>query len=206
MFIRKARKLFRIITAGNRLFFAGLRHGVAAGIEHLVVLRGLGCETVVDIGANRGQFSLAARECFPDAAIIAFEPLPAPAEIFVRVFSKDDLTKIHQVAIGPRSENRKMHVSNSDDSSSLLPISALQNEIFPGTSEAGTTDVQVAPLDMFVSEDEMGGSALLKLDVQGFELDALQGCEGLLQQFRWIYCECSFVELYFKPKIGCRYY
>jgi len=38
--------------------------------------------------------------------------------------------------------------------------------------------------------------ALLKLDVQGFELEALKGCEDLLHCFAWVYAECSFVELY----------
>lgn len=38
--------------------------------------------------------------------------------------------------------------------------------------------------------------ALLKLDVQGFELQALAGCEPLLDRFAWVYVECSFVELY----------
>ena len=38
--------------------------------------------------------------------------------------------------------------------------------------------------------------ALLTLDVQGYELEALHGCEALLPSFTWIYCECSFVTLY----------
>ena len=38
--------------------------------------------------------------------------------------------------------------------------------------------------------------ALLKLDVQGFELQALAGCEDVLDRFAWVYAECSFVELY----------
>jgi hypothetical protein len=38
--------------------------------------------------------------------------------------------------------------------------------------------------------------ALLKLDVQGFELQALAGCEDVLPRFDWVYVECSFMELY----------
>jgi len=38
--------------------------------------------------------------------------------------------------------------------------------------------------------------ALLKLDVQGFELSALQGCGRLLERFRYVYVEASFIELY----------
>ena len=36
----------------------------------------------------------------------------------------------------------------------------------------------------------------MKLDVQGFELQALKGCEAYFPYINWIYVECSFVELY----------
>ena len=65
-----------------------------------------------------------------------------------------------------------------------------------------TTDVQVAPLDVFVSEKEIVEPAILKLDVQGFEFEALQGCESLIGRFEWVYCECSFVELYSGQKLA----
>ncbi len=37
---------------------------------------------------------------------------------------------------------------------------------------------------------------MLKLDVQGFELAALQGCDDLIRNFKFVYVEASFVELY----------
>ena len=37
---------------------------------------------------------------------------------------------------------------------------------------------------------------MLKLDVQGYELEALRGCEELMSRFSHVYVECSFVELY----------
>ena len=43
---------------------------------------------------------------------------------------------------------------------------------------------------------DLAAPALLKLDVQGYELQALRGCETLLDAFAWVYCECSFVALY----------
>ena len=173
-----------------------LRCGVAAGVEHKSVLAQLNCRTVVDIGANRGQFALAARFAFPAAPIMSFEPLPEPAAVFRRVFDGDRGTVLYEAAIGPRNEPGTMHLSAKDDSSSLLPISALQGEMFPGTEEVGTRVVRVAPLATFLKGDEVFEPALLKLDVQGYELDALIGCESLLGRFEWVYCECSFIELY----------
>lgn len=43
---------------------------------------------------------------------------------------------------------------------------------------------------------------MLKLDVQGFELQALEGCKSLIGNFDYVYCECSFVELYKNQKLA----
>lgn len=95
-----------------------------------------------------------------------------------------------------------MHISHRDDSSSLLSISSVQTAMFPGTEEIATTEVRVAPLDEFVTADDLMAPAMLKLDVQGFEYEALIGCESLLPRFDWVYCECSFVELYSGQKLA----
>jgi FkbM family methyltransferase len=173
------------------------RHRVAAGVEHARVLRTLGeVRTVVDIGANRGQFALAARHCFADARILSFEPLAGPAALYRAVFAGDDRTRLVEAAVGPEPGEATIHVSARDDSSSLLPITARQNALFPGTAEAGTAIIQVTRLSDALPAGEIAAPALLKLDVQGFELPALAGCEGVLDRFDWVYVECSFMELY----------
>lgn len=185
----------------KRLISALLRHRVLAGSEHRHILP-KDLKTVIDIGANRGQFALAARRWAPQARIISFEPLNEPAAVFRRVFSGDDQVRLHQAAIGPETVTREMYVSARDDSSSLLPISSLQTTMFPGTEMKATTYVQVAPLNEFVTAADLQTPALLKLDVQGFEFDALKGCEPLLDRFAWVYCECSFVEFYAGQKLA----
>jgi FkbM family methyltransferase len=179
------------------------RHRVAAGAEHLPVLRQFaGCRMVVDIGANRGQFALVARHSFPAARIVSFEPLAGPAAVFRRVFGSDDAVTLHEAAVGPHAARSTMHILARDDSSSLLPITPLQEAMFPGTAEVNTTEVAVAPLNSFIEAADITTPALLKLDVQGFELEALAGCETLLSHFDWVYCECSFVELYAGQKLA----
>jgi FkbM family methyltransferase len=184
------------------LYRRALRLGVAAAIEHEQLFKAMNFSTIVDVGANRGQFSLLARRCFPSANIISFEPLPGPAKIFKKVFSADKQTTLFDTAIGPVAEETIMHLSARDDSSSLLAISSLQEENFPGTDEIGTVQIKVAPLDNFLSQSVLVGPALLKLDVQGFELEALIGCETLLESFEMVYCECSFIELYSSQKLA----
>jgi len=193
------RKL-RIILLQPVLRRAFFQHLVMASVEHKAVLN-RPLSTVIDIGANRGQFALAARE-FSGACVFSFEPLVPPAELFRRVFSGDSGVKLFVTAIGSTKENRKMHVSARDDSSSLLEIGQAQLALFPGTHEVGTVDVTVAPLDAYLSADDIIAPAMLKLDVQGFELQALEGCRNLLPAFHHVYCECSFIELYKGQKLA----
>jgi hypothetical protein len=56
--------------------------------------------------------------------------------------------------------------------------------------------VETTNLEACIEEHLIRDPALLKLDVQGFELSALQGCGRLLERFRYVYVEASFIELY----------
>ncbi|MCK5857885.1 MAG: FkbM family methyltransferase [Abyssibacter sp.] len=131
------------------------RQGVAAGVEHAGVMRNPGpVRTVVDIGANRGQFALVARYCFRDARIVSFEPLTGPAALWRAVFASDGLATLEEAAVGPQAVDAEIHVSARDDSSSLLPIAARQSALFPGTAEAGTATIRVQRLaDALPAED-----------------------------------------------------
>jgi len=192
----------RALKLARCLLISGYRDnlicdGVAAGVEHERMLRQLpNLKTIIDIGANRGQFALAARWGFPQARIFSFEPLAEPAERFRKVFAGNHRVRLYEVAIAPERGERTIHVSREDDSSSLLPISPLQVRLFPNTTEVRKQSVRVGPLRDFLRPEEVEPPALLKLDVQGYELEALMGCEGLLDLFAYVYAECSFVELY----------
>ena len=116
-------------------YYKAFFSGVAAAVEHEVLLKNIFCKTIIDIGANRGQFSLVARHCFKDAQIFAFEPLPQPFKVLRNIFVHDRMVTLYQMAIGSASISQQMHISQRDDSSSLLPITELQNKVFPGTKE-----------------------------------------------------------------------
>ena len=174
-----------------------LFHGVAATTEHIQILKSVGkIKTIIDIGANKGQFALAARYVFPESQIISFEPLSGPSRIFKKVFSKDRNIILHQSAIGTETTSQPIHVSKQNDSSSLLPISNNQTAVFPGTEESHTEEIFVAPLNHFIKKDDLIPPVMVKIDVQGYELEVLKGCEKFLEDFNYIYVECSFIELY----------
>lgn len=180
----------------NPRYRRALRFGVAAAVEHSSFLRTSHYRTVLDAGANKGQFALAARHHFPDAKIVAFEPLQKPAEILKAVFRNDPNFALLPVALGMNSGEFEIHLSRREDSSSILPIGQLQQEIFPGTEEVGIQSVRVERLDSAVNFEGLPRPLLLKIDVQGYELALLCGAERALRYVDGIYVELSFVRLY----------
>jgi FkbM family methyltransferase len=193
-FFRRALKLARLLR--YRRFRRGLRFGVAASLENLPVLRGLPVGSVIDAGANVGQFTLLMRELHPDAVIHAFEPLDASAHIFSRLFDGNPDIHLYRCALGAVETMAALHVSRRPDNSSLLPIGRGQTEFAPGTGEVATVDVPVRRLDAALAGQPLPRPTLLKIDVQGSELAVLEGAERLLPIIDYVYVEVSFTPLY----------
>jgi FkbM family methyltransferase len=173
-----------------------LRARVFASTEHDRIIDELALGTIVDIGANRGQFALCVRRLYPRAKIFSFEPLQKPAETYRKLFANDHNVRLFNRAIAAEAGSAAMHVSRWDVSSSLLPFAQAQHDNFPFTEESRRETVSMSTLSDCLDRDSIEGTALLKLDVQGYELMALRGCEDLLAKFSYVYVEASFIELY----------
>lgn len=186
-------KLSKLARRSNYLS-AMIKHRVAAAIEHVDAVKFIAPATLLDIGANKGQFSTVVRTCSPGAIIHAFEPLPAGADRFEALFAGDHLTTLHRVALGEDSRTAVFHVTDREDSSSLLKPGKGQEDAF-GVSRTRTIDVQVRPLESVVNLEWFPHPILAKIDVQGAELEVLLGIRQL-KQIDAIYVELSFVELY----------
>jgi FkbM family methyltransferase len=169
---------------------------VAPAIEHRELLRSLNCDLLLDVGANRGQFSLIARMEHPRCRIHAFEPQPGEASVYRRIFDGDALATLHELALGDQPGEADLHISRRRDSSSLLPIGELQAKLFPSTEEVGIHRVKVVTLDSQSPQWSAARRILLKLDVQGFELGVLRGAIETLRHCAYVYAECSQIPLY----------
>lgn len=191
----------RLATAGKalrllsrpRFVRAALGNRVAAAVEHGPAIRHSRAASLVDIGANKGQFSLAFRALRPEARIVAFEPLPEAADTYERLFAGDRLVSLQRVALAEAGGSADFHVTDRRDSSSLLKPGEGQAAAF-GVRDELTITVPVKRLDECVSFSELPRPVLVKIDVQGGELAVLKGCDKLDADF--VYVELSFVELY----------
>lgn len=198
MFLRRqtirVRKLAFALT--HPVCWRPLRLGVAPSIEHHDVLKRISPEGIIDVGANRGQFSLECRVWKPSIPIIAFEPIPAAARIYREVHRRCSHVELIESALGEAKGTAVLHVSREADSSSILPIGERQSTLFPNTHELGTLTVSMNRLDDYGERWPGRKDLLLKIDVQGFELSVLRGAVETLKKCRYVYVECSEVELY----------
>jgi FkbM family methyltransferase len=189
---RKSAKLARLVRVPA--YRQALRHRVGATVEHEKVPFDSSTRTVVDVGAGRGQFGLFALERFPAAWVFSFEPLPESFAIASQTVGGGPRLELRQLAIGAEAGEATIHVTADRDSSSLRSPTDEQEGYFPGTGEVRTLAVEVRTLDEIFATVER--PALLKLDVQGGELDVLVGAELLLGSISEVFAECSFIELY----------
>lgn len=197
---RRLRKLVRLLP--DPLFRRGLRHGVGAAIEHRSLLSPLRVASVVDVGANRGQFALLALSLFPGAPVHAFEPTPQPLRRLRAWAVGESRLSLHEMALGAMSGQVLMHLSLSDDNSSLHQPTDRQLAEYPATPLVDSMMVRLARLDMVLSPADLPRPCLLKIDVQGHEREVLEGCGALLDHIDHVLVECSYVELYQGQVLG----
>ncbi len=153
-------------------------------------------KTVLDVGANNGQFAKSTRKAMPHIRIISFEPIPRECEALKNAFGEDKNYQVFQMALGSEKGETKFLVNEFSPTSSLLEQSDLQKEYYPITGESTEISVTINRLDNVLELRKEDQNVLLKIDVQGFEKEVLLGAEGLLDKIALIYVECSFKEFY----------
>lgn len=151
-------------------------------------------DLVLDVGANVGQFGIDLRNAGFTSKIVSFEPsLEAFCQLRenVKFFQPWDIIN---VALGQKDSKAELNLAENDGlSNSFLSMNELHNSIYPGSDFIATEIVQLLRLDSFDFPEK---SILLKLDVQGFELEVLKGSLGILPKIRYVLLEISLVSLY----------
>lgn len=153
-------------------------------MHHLRRIRDQGFrpEVVVDVGAAHGDWTVSCRRIFPYARYVMVEPLP---EYEVELSGLVQLEQVEYVkaAAGRSAGTLPLLVPDEPGGSSFLPASRPGDTYFKRS-----VTVPVIALDDL---DIPSGSVLLKLDVQGYELEVLAGAERLLERVDAIIVETS---------------
>ncbi|KRA39450.1 hypothetical protein ASD81_08185 [Nocardioides sp. Root614] len=160
-------------------------------------LQSRGIDTVLDIGANVGQYGLGLRRAGYEGRIISCEPLSgAYAELSGRA-ARDATWHTVNSAVGAESGEVDINVSANSYSSSILGMTQAHLDGAQDSAYVAVERVAVTTVAQLADQfDVTPGRTLLKIDTQGYETEVLAGAGDLLPRFDALQLEMSFVELY----------
>jgi FkbM family methyltransferase len=157
--------------------------------------------TIFDVGAHYGDTASEFIALFPRSHVFAFEPDEKNWSHLKQRFADEPRIDVSHVAVGQRDGRALLHRNNYDATHSLLRINALEINRWADANdvrEEGAEEVDQLTLDTFCSIHGIINVDILKLDIQGGELMALQGISDKLskQAVGGIFCEVEFRQLY----------
>jgi FkbM family methyltransferase len=150
---------------------------------------------IFDIGSNVGSWTLLAKSIFPTAGVHAFEPLQTHIVAFNKNCTAVADIYLHPYCAGNTNTTDYINVSSFTDSSSLLAPTPLEFEHFNIKTES-KEKVEVKRLADLINNNTLPVPDIIKLDIQGFELEALKGFDEILKSVQYIICEVSFKSYY----------
>lgn len=166
----------------------------------LLGLKKLSIETIIDVGANRGQFAREISKFFPNSVLYCFEPLSTPfQELKSWADQQNGRVTVFNVALGD-SEGvvDMMEHLDHDTSSSLLQTTDVCTTVYPFTERQSSVPVGLTSLDKAVANlaEPLTREILIKLDVQGYEDRVIKGGTEVFRQAKACIIEVSFCKLY----------
>lgn len=169
---------------------------MAAGDRFEMLRRLVDTETplIVDGGAHVGATIDLFLSRFDRPTIVAFEPVPELARRLREKYRRLDNVSVHSAALGATTRTISMNCLNYEPSSSILKPSAIARRYHGDKMNIQ----QVIEVEQVLIDDELANRAIdiLKLDLQGYELEALKGATRSLSNTKVITTEVEFVPLY----------
>jgi FkbM family methyltransferase len=152
---------------------------------------------LIDVGANVGDFTAGALLEYPDLRAVCFEPATSTFKTLARRFANNSAVVLHQVAASDEETTRVLHLARNSTLFSLEKYASEADQAYGvvDASSVATEPIHCCRLDSFNLEPGER-RVLLKVDVQGHELKALNGASGLLPKVHVAIIECSFANEY----------
>jgi FkbM family methyltransferase len=136
----------------------------------------LGVDWILDVGANKGEVASAALKSYPGCRVICFEPVDSTFKIL-----KDNLALfgdraiLFKSALGDETGTAEINLTSFHGANSIMPQSGFHKFFNPHVSEIGTEKISIVRLDEVASEFPTKYIDIMKIDVEGFELNVLKG-------------------------------
>jgi FkbM family methyltransferase len=152
-------------------------------------------DTVVDVGANVGQFGESLRSEGYRGRIVSFEPTRAAFEILAKKAAADGNWEAHHCGLGATSGTAVLHASELSVFNSILPLSDVAELHDKRMAVNHTEEIPIYPLDQF-AESFAGARVLLKIDTQGYEKEVMEGAKQTISRVAGILMEIPVIHTY----------
>jgi FkbM family methyltransferase len=140
-------------------------------------------QIVLDVGANIGYLTAVAAEAVgPTGQVHSFEPAPPYFQRLRRLAELNGKIRIFPVNIAAGSEENRLWLSLSNDRN--IGWNTLVSDFMPPNQLQERIQVQVRPLDAYISETALEMVHFIKIDAEGFEFPVLRGLRQCLCHHR----------------------
>lgn len=165
--------------------------------RRILTYRHFKVDTLLDVGANSGQYAGLMRELGYKGNIHSFEPTSMAFNLLSNKSKKDKNWHVHQLAIGANTGEIEINISENSFSSSILEIEKLHVKSAPQSRYINKETVPIETIDNLFPVITKGAKAIyMKIDTQGYESEVLKGAENSLHKIQCIQLEMSLVKLY----------
>ncbi len=193
-------RLFQSIRAGFRLAGYDVTRLHNNPKYTLLGLRSIPFQTVIDVGANVGQFARYIQGLYADSKVYCFEPVPDSFAALER-WAKTQNGRIvtFNLAVGDMEGEMEMILHQEHvTSSSMLATTELTERYYPLTKEQKPIAITQTTLDSVLGPvmGELDHEILIKLDVQGYENRVIAGGNRIFAKATACILEINLDRLY----------
>jgi FkbM family methyltransferase len=158
--------------------------------------------TVIDVGAHKGAFMEELNKCFIVNKAILVEPIPHLSNMLKGKFEPKKYAIFQNVLTSKNAEEVEFNVNEFEETSSILQFDPEMRELSNiNTKLSRIQKITTRTLDSIREETGISPIDLLKIDVQGSEIEVLLGAEKTLSITEYIWIELSFKPLYIKSAV-----
>lgn len=186
--MKKIRRILRKIFRN-----AGFQRKIAP--DYVDIMNEYGIKTVLDVGANDGDYGREIRDRGYKGLIVSFEPNPIAYKRLVSSIKNDLNWVAYPYALGEIEGNAKLNIAANDVMSSFKGLTD-----FGQSADAVTKKIvnaEIFTLDSFLNDHpEYIKNVYLKIDTQGFEMEVLRGASKSLDKIIAVQAEVALVHTY----------
>lgn len=165
--------------------------------RRLIMLKNYNIDTILDVGANIGQYALKMRDHGYQKKIISFEPLKSAFETLKAVSVKDKNWSINNFALGDSDSGSLINIAENSFSSSILNMLPEHLVSAPESKYIAQQEIEIKQLDSIYDRlCSPGSNVMLKIDTQGYEKNVIDGARESLTKIKILQLEMSLIPLY----------